>query len=470
MMYMVKSLHEIRDPIHVFVRLTKDEREVINSRPFQRQRHIHQLALTYLVYPGATHRRFEHALGVMELATRIFDIVADQANLSGNIRDLLPDVQDEHKRTYWRQVLRIAALCHDVGHLPFSHAAEKQLLPHGWSHERLTRDIILDDELGGILDDMKLQRKDVVKIALGPEKAPDLTFSTWETILAEIIIGDAFGADRMDYLLRDSHHAGVAYGRFDHFRLIDTLRILPSPPVDNKRQCPDGGHAQIELGCEEAPDLVGDTPEEPALGIEDGGLHSAEALMFARFFMFTQLYFHPVRRIYDIHLRDFLQQWLPDAQYPTAVGEHLKMTDNEVTAAILEASRDEDAPGHDPARRIVNREHFKRVYERHPNDLKTTPEPGKAVYLAARREFGENNVRRDVEPGKGRAPDFPVKPKEGVITSSMALSEPLGKLPVASCDYVFVNPTVYTKARAWLDANRQKILETKEEDDHGKAK
>ena len=115
---MAKKFHEIRDPIHVFVRLTSDERDVLNSRPFQRLRHIHQLALTYLVYPGATHRRFEHSLGVMELATRIFDIVTDPGNLSDNVRGLLPEVSDDHKRAYWRQVLRIAALCHDVGHLP----------------------------------------------------------------------------------------------------------------------------------------------------------------------------------------------------------------------------------------------------------------------------------------------------------------------------------------------------------------
>jgi hypothetical protein len=65
------ALHEIRDPIHNFIRLDDEERSVLDSRPFQRLRHIHQLALTYLVYPGATHRRFEHSLGVMELATRI---------------------------------------------------------------------------------------------------------------------------------------------------------------------------------------------------------------------------------------------------------------------------------------------------------------------------------------------------------------------------------------------------------------
>jgi HD superfamily phosphohydrolase len=73
-----KHQHEIRDPIHNFVRVTADEVAAINSRPFQRLRHIHQLALTYLVYPGATHRRFEHSLGVMELAGRVFDVITHE--------------------------------------------------------------------------------------------------------------------------------------------------------------------------------------------------------------------------------------------------------------------------------------------------------------------------------------------------------------------------------------------------------
>jgi HD superfamily phosphohydrolase len=70
---LTKEFHEIRDPIHVFVRLDSAERRVLDSLPLQRLRHIHQLAYTHLVYPDATHKRFEHSLGVMELAGRIFD-------------------------------------------------------------------------------------------------------------------------------------------------------------------------------------------------------------------------------------------------------------------------------------------------------------------------------------------------------------------------------------------------------------
>ena len=71
----MKYTHEFRDPIHTFISVRTDERKVIDSQPFQRLRHIHQLALTYLVYPGATHKRFEHSLGVMDVASRIFDTV-----------------------------------------------------------------------------------------------------------------------------------------------------------------------------------------------------------------------------------------------------------------------------------------------------------------------------------------------------------------------------------------------------------
>src|SRR5207244_7228705 len=93
---MPKIIHEIRDPIHVFVRLDSDEREVLNSRPFQRLRHIHQLALTYLVYPGATHKRFEHSLGVMELAGRVFDIITD--NATDAIRARLEPLNNQDER------------------------------------------------------------------------------------------------------------------------------------------------------------------------------------------------------------------------------------------------------------------------------------------------------------------------------------------------------------------------------------
>lgn len=428
---MAKNIHEIRDPIHVFVRLSSDERKVLDSRPFQRLRHIHQLALTYLIYPGATHKRFEHSLGVMELAGRVYDTITQPENISQTIRDYLPEVGDDHKRQYWRRALRMAALCHDLGHLPFSHAAEKELLPEGWTHERLTALIVRSDEMGSIWDSMKLISEDVVKLSLGPKEAPDLSFSTWETILSEIIVGDAFGVDRMDYLLRDSHHLGVAYGNFDHYRLIDTLRILPMPPSEE-----------------------GEMPVEPALGIEEGGLHSAEALMLARYFMFSQVYFHPIRRIYDIHLKDFLQCWLPRKKFSTEVEYHLQMTDNEVTAGLLKAARD----GCEEAERIIRRNHFKVVYERSPTDVAINPEAGNAIFQALQGEFEADLLRRDRYRQEGGAPNFPVRRRDDSIDSSLTMSSVLQRVPVVATDYVFADRAIADKAAAWVQKNRQRVI------------
>src|SRR5437868_14849089 len=88
----MKHSHEFRDPIHTFISVRTDERTVIDSRPFQRLRHIHQLALSYLVYPGATHKRFDHSLGVMDVASRIFDIVTDLENVHhDSVCEIIPD-------------------------------------------------------------------------------------------------------------------------------------------------------------------------------------------------------------------------------------------------------------------------------------------------------------------------------------------------------------------------------------------
>ena len=185
--------------------------------------------MSYLIYPGATHMRFEHSLGVMELAGRVYDVVTAEYNLHESIASFVRQIPAD-ERSYWRKVLRMAALCHDIGHLPFSHAAEIELLPNDWNHEKITARLVLSDSMKEIWECMRppLNPKDVAKIAVGPEKMGDESFSDWEALLSEIISGEAFGVDRMDYLLRDSHHAGVAYGRFDHHRLIETMRILPA--------------------------------------------------------------------------------------------------------------------------------------------------------------------------------------------------------------------------------------------------
>jgi len=439
---MQKRIHEIRDPIHVFIRLDSDERKVLDSRPFQRLRHIHQLGLCYLVYPGATHRRFEHSLGVMELANRVFDVVTNGDCVKDDVRETLPEIANEDQRNYWRRVLRMAALCHDLGHLPFSHSAERDLLPKGWNHERLTRQMILSPEMSEIWNSMTppLRAEHIVKLAVGPRESVGLSFSNWEGVLSDIIVGDAFGVDRMDYLLRDSHHAGVAYGRFDHHRLIDTLRILQSPPVGRK-----------------------DVPTEPALGVEEGGLRSAEALLLARYFMYSQLYYHPIRLIYDVHLKDFLAAWLPKGRFPTRVKAFLRLTDNEVTSALHSAAASASRTGHDAAKAIVHHEHFKVLYRRRPDDLARNPEASHAVFKAAKKRFGGACIRYAKRTGEGGAVEFPVLMPDERVAWATSLSEVLRRLPVAAADYVFVSAEKKEKALQWLDQKRDIIVELRTE-------
>ena len=323
------------------------------------------------------------------------------------------------------------------------------MLPDGWDHERLTVQIVQQGDLAKSWEQMTppLRDLDIIKLAVGPKKCAALVklgvlptdardFSTWETILAEIIVGDAFGVDRMDYLLRDSHHAGVAYGRFDHYRLIDTLRILPKEYEDGS--------------------------QEPALGVEAGGLHSAESLLLARYLMYTQVYFHPIRKIYDIHLKDFLCEWLKDqrgGKFPTAVDEHLTLTDNEVMAAILNASRTAGSPGHDPARRITKRDHFHLLYQRHPGDLRRNPDAARDIFNAACNEFGRDYLRRDHREAKGEGLDFPVLTDDNRIVSSRVESEVLAGIPPIAFDYVYVEGTKHEEARKWLKDNQDEIID-----------
>lgn len=436
---MAKHIHEIRDPVHVFTRLDTDERKVLDSRPFQRLRQIHQLAMTYMVYPGATHRRFEHSLGVMELASRVFDIITKEP-IHDKVRYIMPEGDD--KKAYWRRVLRIAALCHDLGHLPFSHAAEEELLPEGWDHERITAEIIRSDEMRKIWEEesiIPLKTEQIIKIALGSKKAKKLSLELddWETILSEIIIGDTFGVDRMDYLLRDSLHAGVVYGKFDHYRLIDTLCILPKE----------------EKGS-----------TEPTLGLNAGGLQSAEALLWARYFMYSQVYFHPVRRIYDIHLKDFLQSWLPEEKFSTKVDDILKITDNEVIVELRKAALDNEHPGHIHAKRIIEHNHFKKFYKRNPVDQKINFNSGELVYKAACEKFGEEFVRHDRYTQRGGSQPFPVQDYEKILPS-IELSDTIADMPVVATDFVFVDSESLIAAKKWIEEEHDNIIKPQGEID-----
>lgn len=170
--------------------------------------------------------------------------------------------------------------------------------------------------------------------------------------------------------------------------------------------------------------------------------------------MFSQVYLHPVRRVYDLHLKDFLREWLPQDIFPTSTDEFLKLSDIEVLAAIRHEARN----GSDPAWRISERRHFKEAYTRNPDDLHLNLEPGKAVSQALINQFGEDKVKLDYYVPTAYTSDFPVLLSDGRIASSLTMSDMLQHIPIPVVDSVFVEPSIRDQARIWINQNREQIL------------
>lgn len=195
------------------------------------------------------------------------------------------------------------------------------------------------------------------------------------------------------------------------------------------------------------------------LGVQLGGLQSAEALLIARYFMFSQVYLHPARRAYDMHLVQFLKAWLPEGRFPVDVSGHLRYTDNEVLAGIRSAAREPGAPGHGPARRIHERRHFRVLYRSTPDDIEVNPNAGEVIYDAARERFGAENVLRDQYRPGSSAPDFPVWMQQAEHSySAHSLSQPLRNLPPTVVDFVYVAPELARKAHRWLTEHRKRLI------------
>jgi HD superfamily phosphohydrolase len=201
----------VRDPVYGYITISDDERKVIDLPIFQRLRRIHQLSFTELVYPGATHTRFSHSLGAMELAKRAARYLRDQGIIS----------DDDERALIW------AALLHDIGHLPFSHAFEPayahfvegidDIKEVHKAHVRIGQKILEDKNWGiaeVIGDDNMVKR--VCNLIAGDEK---------ERMLKDIITG-LFSVDRLDYLKRDAHHCGTfEYASVDAERILFSLRM-----------------------------------------------------------------------------------------------------------------------------------------------------------------------------------------------------------------------------------------------------
>lgn len=367
-------------------------------------------------------------------------MITSPANLTDSVRDHFPDLHNPDYVSYWRKVLRMAALCHDVGHLPFSHAAESKLLKGKMKHEHYTYKILLSDEMKRIFSNLipPVLPEDVVRIAVGKHIATDLPFTKWHEVLSEIIIDDSLGADRMDYLLRDSHHIGVAYGRFDHIRLIDCLRLL----VYNF----------------DSAEVI-----RPALGIELGGIHAAEAMSLARYYMYQQVYFHKTRRIYDLHLTDFLTGWLPNRHFPEDIEQYLNITDNEVNSALLEAAT-KKTNGYTHANRILNRTHYKIVHKQELIDQAAEKADRELMYNALTSVFQNDQFKFDYFREKSSIRDFPVLLSDGKVGSSVRLSELLKGLPVTSVFYIFADELVCRDMEKWIEANKEDFYPRKTKD------
>ncbi len=319
--------YRIRCPIHGFILFSENERKIIDHWIFRRLRHIRQLALTEMVYPGATHTRFEHSLGVMELATRAFDQLA--AARGALLEKTLKQVAELNAKplAIARQLVRLAGLLHDVGQACFSHAAES-VIHEGRGHEFLTFKLVEEKEfLGSELDKAYFAGFSGLlgKILRGGAVMPPQL-----KVLRDLVSGE-MDADRCDYLLRDSHHCGVEYGRFDHRRMIQCLDLH-----------------EAEAGTLE-------------IALQRDGIHTFEALILARYQMNTQVYFHRIRRIYDYYLCQYFTEKGREAfDSPKKI---LDQTDIQAMAKILHDAETGIGGQAKWAVRIRDRNHHRVVHE-----------------------------------------------------------------------------------------------------------
>lgn len=232
----------IKDPVHGYVHVSEVEREAIDTLPLQRLRRIKQLVFADYVYPGANHTRFEHSVGVMHLA--------------GLLGKSLPVGIDKDEI----QKVRLAGLCHDLGHGPFSHTFEQILIKKlNKTHEDLTPWIVRGTELGDIIKKHGFSTDEVADLAVGKSKGSRAFINQ--------IISSAVDVDKMDFLSRDTHHTGAEYGKVDIYRLIYTMGVV-----------------------------------DDTLVVDSSALAALEAFLIARIESFRAIYYHKTARSAQILL------------------------------------------------------------------------------------------------------------------------------------------------------------------------
>ena len=241
---------EIRDPVHGYVQLEGFALEIADTPQMQRLRWIKQLGLASLVYPGANHTRFEHSLGAYHLA----NLLAKHLGLA----------EEE------TMLIGAAALLHDVGHGPLSHATEAALIPYLRKEHESIIDILKKGELREVLDRNGLRASDIQAAINGVG-------------LGQIVSGE-IDVDRMDYLIRDAHYTGVAYG------VIDRLRLLQKITLHNGE-----------------------------LVVEAGGVQVATSLLISRLLMHPSVYYHHVCRISECMIAAAIRRMIDDGTSAAAV-------------------------------------------------------------------------------------------------------------------------------------------------------
>jgi HD superfamily phosphohydrolase len=197
-----KDFKRVYDELYGFIRLSGPVLEIVDTPVFQRLRRIRQLSAAYLVYPGATHTRFSHSLGTMHLMSRAAGILVSRGLIG----------KDEE------EVLKIAALLHDVGHPPMSHTLELYYRRTGWrlSHEELGAMVIENDPV---------LRERIKYHGYSPSEIAGIIRGIHSSPLYASLLSSDVDVDRMDYLLRDSRHTGIVYGLIDAERILSMLLV-----------------------------------------------------------------------------------------------------------------------------------------------------------------------------------------------------------------------------------------------------
>lgn len=258
---------EIRDPVHGSIPIHDAEIEILEHPFFQRLRNIKQLGFSEYVFPGATHTRYLHSIGVMNVATLVFNSLFKEQTSKDILR--------------LKESLRLGCLLHDIGHAPLSHSTESVMpmvsalnLPKQFqkgerqaTHEDYTIKSITDSSFTnafkGVTKEFGIDPKAIAELVIG--ETTDASYFTVNGInyfpLLHQLVSSEMDCDRMDYLLRDSYFCGVSYGKFDLDWIIDNLKIC----VENN---------------------------QAYLGISERAISTFDDFLLSRFHMFMMVYFH----------------------------------------------------------------------------------------------------------------------------------------------------------------------------------